>query len=662
MNPGGEGGFPLPPSPSLLAVRRVESRSAAERAAEHRLHALERACPLRSSQRSGDSDTHKTPYDIVKRCRKRKINTKASECVNWLDYSPPNRADRFDSRRGRYPNFRSWESCRTMPLVGGGFLGDLPFPPPLCSGAAPYPPRFILIGLQDHDVRSRPNLSNPLSSAGMQRGKLGNPRGIQPTCENPGATTLGIEAGPPRWEASSLTTTPPRPPCLRERDKVKDSPECREVAAGELESRARAIMRRVCNVRVFRDVVISAATRTGYAQDENSLEFNIFISLPPRLAFVRLGGGGGGRGEGSAAKVESCSRCCKMLGPPRQLSPTRCRLSFISHRRLLSSSPASVARAYSCPRVPRHDLLSIAALRSEGALRTTLTRPEEGLGKESMAMAFVRDPSQHSPGMTGNRTRVLPNASPVRHLARGHETEYHRTKYHVPIGYTDLRTRKGWALTIFSCVIPYVSVYACAPLEIEDGVFPSSATVTRIRFRAIAERALELDLYTERKLALPKRALAVGEFGCCASLQCSHFHSGCVHVGAMPQFYGAWCENLIFTPTSTKANWAQSAAGSLPDFLRVGIVADDAADRRPSVLGVRTVVVILIAIGNTAAMRHVANGTRLNTRTYWNFTADSEAAPRTSSRRSRANGEGGNTCKHLVSMRPHATLCLESQA
>ncbi|KAJ8883723.1 hypothetical protein PR048_015577 [Dryococelus australis] len=36
----------------------------------------------RSSQKQS-SDTHKTPYDRVKRCRERKINTKASESVNW---------------------------------------------------------------------------------------------------------------------------------------------------------------------------------------------------------------------------------------------------------------------------------------------------------------------------------------------------------------------------------------------------------------------------------------------------------------------------------------------------------------------------------------------------------------------------------------------------
>ncbi|KAJ8882842.1 hypothetical protein PR048_014656 [Dryococelus australis] len=39
-----------------------------------------------------------------------------------------------------------------------GFLGDVPFPPLLHSGAAPYSPRFTLISSQDLDVKSHPNL------------------------------------------------------------------------------------------------------------------------------------------------------------------------------------------------------------------------------------------------------------------------------------------------------------------------------------------------------------------------------------------------------------------------------------------------------------------------------------------------------------------------
>ncbi|KAJ8898081.1 hypothetical protein PR048_003441 [Dryococelus australis] len=50
------------------------------------------------------------------------------------------------------PDFHAWESCRTMPLVGGVFFfGDLPFPLPLHSDAAPYTPHFTLIGPKDCD-------------------------------------------------------------------------------------------------------------------------------------------------------------------------------------------------------------------------------------------------------------------------------------------------------------------------------------------------------------------------------------------------------------------------------------------------------------------------------------------------------------------------------
>ncbi|KAJ8879667.1 hypothetical protein PR048_020275 [Dryococelus australis] len=56
------------------------------------------------------------------------------------------------SREGSLPDFRMWESCRTMPLVGGFFLGVLPFLPVLsfrrCSS---------FIGSQDLDVKNRPD-------------------------------------------------------------------------------------------------------------------------------------------------------------------------------------------------------------------------------------------------------------------------------------------------------------------------------------------------------------------------------------------------------------------------------------------------------------------------------------------------------------------------
>ncbi|KAJ8870437.1 hypothetical protein PR048_029459 [Dryococelus australis] len=54
----------------------------------------------------------------------------------------------FDSRRSRFPDFRTRRCCRSA-----GFLGDLPFLPHLHSGAAPYSPRFTLIASQGLHVK-----------------------------------------------------------------------------------------------------------------------------------------------------------------------------------------------------------------------------------------------------------------------------------------------------------------------------------------------------------------------------------------------------------------------------------------------------------------------------------------------------------------------------
>ncbi|KAJ8879190.1 hypothetical protein PR048_019796 [Dryococelus australis] len=45
-----------------------------------------------------------------------------------------------------------------------GFLGDLLFPPPLRSGAAPFSPHLTFIGSQDLVVKSRPNISTLIST------------------------------------------------------------------------------------------------------------------------------------------------------------------------------------------------------------------------------------------------------------------------------------------------------------------------------------------------------------------------------------------------------------------------------------------------------------------------------------------------------------------
>ncbi|KAJ8893208.1 hypothetical protein PR048_005794 [Dryococelus australis] len=59
--------------------------------------------------------------------------------AEWLACSPPTKADRVQFPAGR-SNFRMWESCRTMPLVGG-FSRGFPVPPPFLSGAVLYSPK-----------------------------------------------------------------------------------------------------------------------------------------------------------------------------------------------------------------------------------------------------------------------------------------------------------------------------------------------------------------------------------------------------------------------------------------------------------------------------------------------------------------------------------------
>ncbi|KAJ8866043.1 hypothetical protein PR048_033567 [Dryococelus australis] len=73
-----------------------------------------------------------------------------------LACSPPTMTYRAQFPAGSLPDFHMWESCR---LDDAGFLGDLPFPRPLNSGASPHSPRFTLIGSQYLDAKSHPNLS-----------------------------------------------------------------------------------------------------------------------------------------------------------------------------------------------------------------------------------------------------------------------------------------------------------------------------------------------------------------------------------------------------------------------------------------------------------------------------------------------------------------------
>ncbi|KAJ8878097.1 hypothetical protein PR048_022564 [Dryococelus australis] len=81
-----------------------------------------------------------------------------------LDYSPPNKAMRVQSPAGSLPDFRRWE---ILPDDAAGWRvcsGISRFPPPLHSSAAPFSPRFTLIGSQDLVIGSRRNLSTQLDS------------------------------------------------------------------------------------------------------------------------------------------------------------------------------------------------------------------------------------------------------------------------------------------------------------------------------------------------------------------------------------------------------------------------------------------------------------------------------------------------------------------
>ncbi|KAJ8894269.1 hypothetical protein PR048_006882 [Dryococelus australis] len=59
---------------------------------------------------------------------------------------------------GSLPDFRIRECRAGRFLWSVDFLGDLQFPPPLYSGAAPYSLRFTLIGSKDLEVKNHPNI------------------------------------------------------------------------------------------------------------------------------------------------------------------------------------------------------------------------------------------------------------------------------------------------------------------------------------------------------------------------------------------------------------------------------------------------------------------------------------------------------------------------
>ncbi|KAJ8878739.1 hypothetical protein PR048_019325 [Dryococelus australis] len=89
--------------------------------------------------------------------------------ARWLSErlarSPSTKANRVQSPTGS-PNFRKWESCRTMPLVGGFSRGSPSSPVPSLRRRSILT-SIILIGSQDLAVKSHPNLFTSSLAVGL---------------------------------------------------------------------------------------------------------------------------------------------------------------------------------------------------------------------------------------------------------------------------------------------------------------------------------------------------------------------------------------------------------------------------------------------------------------------------------------------------------------
>ncbi|KAJ8873891.1 hypothetical protein PR048_024727 [Dryococelus australis] len=126
--------------------------------------------------------------------------------------SPPTKANRVQSSAGS-PESCTWESCRTMPLVGGFSRGDRSFRHRSISTS------ITLIGSDDLDpmrVKRGKNGASPECKGGGNRRTPSKPAhwryrlftplsfGAIPTSENLGANPPGTELGSPRWQATIL--------------------------------------------------------------------------------------------------------------------------------------------------------------------------------------------------------------------------------------------------------------------------------------------------------------------------------------------------------------------------------------------------------------------------------------------------------------------------
>ncbi|KAJ8891742.1 hypothetical protein PR048_004277 [Dryococelus australis] len=99
------------------------------------------------------SSSHVPNIDLPQR----NTTVEGATVAERLALSPPTKANRALSPAGSL-DFRKWESCRTMPLVGGFPRGSPVFPTPSFRRCSVFT-SITLIGSQDLAVTSRPNLS-----------------------------------------------------------------------------------------------------------------------------------------------------------------------------------------------------------------------------------------------------------------------------------------------------------------------------------------------------------------------------------------------------------------------------------------------------------------------------------------------------------------------
>ncbi|KAJ8895308.1 hypothetical protein PR048_000633 [Dryococelus australis] len=90
-----------------------------------------------------------------------RFTTSGAVKAEWLECSRPTKANRVQYPVGPLLIFASGSRAGRCHW-SAGFLGDLPFPLPLHSGAAPFSPHFALVGSQELVLNGSPNFSTLL--------------------------------------------------------------------------------------------------------------------------------------------------------------------------------------------------------------------------------------------------------------------------------------------------------------------------------------------------------------------------------------------------------------------------------------------------------------------------------------------------------------------